>query len=146
MKTDQYWPPFRVLCVDDNPDAADSTALLLNTVGFEAKACHNGASALALNETFRPGACFIDLNMPSMPGDELAKRLRSGLGWRPLLLVAVTAMSDEQARTRIEEAGFDLHLVKPVDPEKLVQVVDNLFRAAAVSHKTGTAPGVQGTD
>jgi two-component system OmpR family response regulator len=140
MKTEEHWPPFRVLCVDDNPDAADSTALLLGMVGFEAKACHDGISALQMNESFRPGVCFIDLNMPRIAGDELAKLLRSGLGWRPLLLVAVTAMSDEESHARIKEAGFDLHLVKPVDPQKLVQVVDRLFGAVTGSSASDTRP------
>jgi CheY-like chemotaxis protein len=130
MNACEPWPPLRVLCVDDNRDAADSTALLLNVVGFEARACYDASSALTLNETFRPGACLLDLNMPGMDGVELAKLLRSGLGWRPVLLVAVTAMSDDQTRARTAASEFDLHLIKPVDPGKLVGVVDSLFRAA----------------
>ena len=69
--------------------------------------------------------------MPGMNGDELGARFRSGSGWRPMLLVAVTAMSDGRSRTQTEVAGFDLHLVKPVDPQKLLQIVDALFRQAA---------------
>jgi CheY-like chemotaxis protein len=125
------WPPFRVLCVDDNRDCADSAALLLRAMGFEARACYDGPSALLANDTFRPALCFLDLNMPGMAGDELARSLRESPGWRPLLLVAVTAMSDEASRVRIVSAGFDLHLVKPVDPAKLMEVVDLLFRVTA---------------
>jgi two-component system, OmpR family, response regulator len=124
------WPPFRVLCVDDHHDCADSTALLLQAMGFEARACYDGPSALALNESFRPGLCFLDLNMPGMAGDELAMKLRAGTVWRPLLIIALTAMTNEQSCLRIEAAGFDMHLVKPVDPAKLVEVVNLLFRAA----------------
>jgi CheY-like chemotaxis protein len=124
------WPPFRVLCVDDHHDCADSSAMLLGLLGFEARACYDGRSALLANETFRPALCFLDLNMPGMAGDELARRLRSSPGWRPLLLVAVTAMSDEDSRARTAAAGFDLHLVKPVGPRDLLGVVDLLFRAA----------------
>ncbi len=125
------WPPFRVLCVDDNRDCADSAALLLGAMGFEARACYDGPSALLANDTFRPALCFLDLNMPGMAGDELARGLRQSPRWRPLLLVAVTAMSDEASRDRTARAGFDLHLVKPVDPGKLTEVMDLLFRVAA---------------
>ena len=88
-------------------------------LGFEARACYGGVAALELIQTFRPSICFIDLNMPGMNGDELAHQLRATPGWRPLLLVAVTAMTDSESRAHIQDAGFDLHFIKPVDPEKL---------------------------
>lgn len=96
----------RVLCVDDNADIADSTALLLRTVGFEAQACYDGASALKLVDTFRPGICFIDLQMPGMDGDELAQKLRQACDWN-ILLVALTAMNDNICRQRIAPYGVD---------------------------------------
>ena len=129
MNAAEPWPPFRVLCVDDNEDNADSTALLLRTVGFEARACYNGPDALRAAESFRPSVCFLDLNMPGMGGDEVARRLREQ-PWCPLLLVALTAMSDEKSRACTAAAGFHLHLVKPVDPNKLLEVVDALVRRA----------------
>ena len=125
------WPPFRVLCVDDHRDCADSAALLLRTMGLEAQACYDGPSALLLNDSFRPGMCFLDLNMPGMDGDELAVRLRKRPVWRPLLLIAMTAMNNEASCARIKAAAFDMHLVKPVDPAKLVRVVDLFFQVAA---------------
>jgi CheY-like chemotaxis protein len=140
MSTGHSWPPFRVLCVDDNRDAADSAALLLRTVGFETRACYDGTTALELNRTFRPAVCFIDLQMPGMDGDELVQRLRSSGDWRPLLLVAMTAMSDARSRARITAAGFDLHLVKPVDPQQLLDVVNRLFETAE-KHSPGHPPG-----
>lgn len=124
------WPPFRVLCVDDNRDVADSTATLLGLVGFEARACYDGFTALKVAEDFRPSVCFIDLNMPGMDGCELATRLLTLPGEKPLLLVAMTAMSASNLRERTSAAGFGLHLVKPVDPQKLIGVVDALFRSA----------------
>jgi CheY-like chemotaxis protein len=114
--------------VDDNRDAADSTAMLLWHAGFEARACYDGPTALEAAEGFRPSVCLIDLNMPGMDGDELALRLRALYCGRPLLLVALTAMSSEECRTRTRDAGFHLHVVKPVDPEQLLVVVDELFR------------------
>jgi two-component system, OmpR family, response regulator len=114
----------RILCVDDNHDLADSEALLLELVGYEARACYDGTSALKLAETFRPCICLIDMNMPGMDGDELAERLREE--GHPPVLVAVTAMNNEASSRRIENAGFDHHLVKPVDPARLLSVVNKL--------------------
>lgn len=129
-------PPFRVLCVDDNRDVADSTALLLKTVGFETWACYDGPSALRVAEEVRPSICFLDLHMPGMDGDVVAVRLREWAAGRPLLLAALTAMSGSEYRERIAAAGFDLHLVKPVDPFNLVQVVDTLFRTWSANKPT----------
>jgi CheY-like chemotaxis protein len=114
---------FRVLCVDDNRDIADSTALLLRTYGFEARACYDGRSALRVASEVRPNLCLIDLNMPGMAGDELAVQLRGLPALRPIFLVAMTAMSEEAHRKRITAAGFDVHLVKPADTEQLVALV-----------------------
>jgi two-component system, OmpR family, response regulator len=71
--------------------------------------------------------CLLDLNMPGMDGDELARRLREEAAGRPLLLVAVTAMGDGESRRRMEAAGFQLHLMKPVDPHDLLTLVDRLW-------------------
>jgi CheY-like chemotaxis protein len=75
--------------------------------------------------------------MPGMAGDELAARLLAQPGWRPLVLVAMTAMAEEEYRQRIYAAGFHLHLVKPVDPHKLVKVIDTLFRQAEARARLG---------
>jgi two-component system, OmpR family, response regulator len=117
----------RILCVDDNPDVADSTADLLGIFGYETRACYDGPSALATAETFAPHICLIDLNMPGMDGDVLAVRLRQS--GRPLLLVVVTAMNNEESCLRIAAAGFDLHLIKPVDPSRLQAAIGLLWRA-----------------
>jgi two-component system OmpR family response regulator len=129
MTADDSWPPLRVLCVDDNRDSADSMVTMLHLVGFEAMGCYGGNEALKVNQIFRPGVCIVDLHMPGMCGDELAIKLRSNLNWRPLFLVAVTAASNESSRERIRAAGFDLHLVKPVDPRHLLEIVDGLFKS-----------------
>ncbi len=105
--------------------------MLLRVVGFDARACYGGIDAIADAAAFRPAVCLIDLNMPGMNGDELAERLRAQAGENPLVLVAVTAMSSESCRRRTAAAGFDLHLVKPVDPQQLLAVVDELWRAWA---------------
>ena len=130
--TGDSWPGgamFRVMCVDDNRDIADSEAQLLQVCGFDARACYDGAGALVLAATFRPGVCLIDLNMPGMPGDELAVRLREQEGGLPPVLMAVTARDDERSESRIRAAGLDPHLVKPVDPTVLIAAVTTASRA-----------------
>ncbi|HEY1189821.1 MAG TPA: response regulator [Gemmata sp.] len=122
-------PALRVLCIDDNRDLADSAADLLGAVGFQTRACYDGPSALVEATTFRPGVCLIDLNMPGMDGDELAVALREQANGLPIVLVAVTAASNDRDAARIKAAGFDLKFIKPVDPQQLVLVVDTLWRA-----------------
>jgi two-component system, OmpR family, response regulator len=125
---DDAEPPHRVLVVDDNRDAAESTAWLLDTVGFETRACFDGLTALRIAEQFRPGVCLLDLHMPGMDGFELAGCLHEWAADRPLVLVALTAMDAGPYRAMTAAAGFDVHLVKPVDPVQLVEVVDALYQ------------------
>jgi CheY-like chemotaxis protein/two-component sensor histidine kinase len=118
----------RVLVVDDNADAATSMALLLRAAGHVTEAAHDGPAAVAAAERFRPDVVLLDIGLPGMDGYEVARRLRAaGDGRRPLL-VAVTGYGGDVVRRRATEAGFDHHLVKPVDPE----AVQALFRAAGV--------------
>lgn len=120
----------RVLCVDDNQDAASSLAYLLSAVGYDARACFDGPSALIAAAEFRPDVCLLDISMPGMNGYELARRLRAMLD-RPLL-VAVTAVSGAEFERRAEEAGFDRWFTKPADPTELI---------AALPHDTDPATG-----
>lgn len=119
-------PVLRVLCVDDHPDAADSLGVLLELVGYETKVCYDGLSALAAAEEFHPDACILDLTMPGMDGVEVGRRLRQQPWARNLPLVAVTALGNDEARQRTAEAGFDLHLTKPVDPDRLANVLADI--------------------
>ncbi len=123
---DEPGPPIKILCVDDSRDAADSEAMLLELVGYEAKACYDGRSAIKLADDFHPCIGLLDLNIPGMDGDELAGHLRDQAAGRFLALVAVTAMSDAESRNRTIAAGFDQHLVKPVAPGALLATVDEL--------------------
>jgi two-component system, OmpR family, response regulator len=108
----------RVLCVDDNQDAASSLAYLLGVVGYDARACFDGPSAITAAAEFRPHVCMLDINMPEMDGYELARRLR-GLLDQPLL-VAVTAVTGAEFERRATEAGFDRWFTKPTDPLELI--------------------------
>lgn len=116
----------RVLCVDDNRDAADTLGILLELVGFEARVCYDGKTALQAAEEFRPDAAILDLSMPGMTGDELGRLLRERPWARQIPLVALTALGDEEARRRTTAAGFDLHLTKPVSPDRLANVLADI--------------------
>ena len=118
--------PLRVLCVDDNHDVADSEAEMLSVFGFSVRACYDGKSALREAAEFRPCVCLIDLNMPGMDGDELAVRLREQEGGPPPALVVVSGKSDKESRRRVWDAGVNIHLVKPVEPEILITLVTSL--------------------
>ncbi len=112
-------PRGRVLCVDDEPDAALMLTTLLSLQGFVARAAHDGPAALALAEKFRPTACVVDIRMPGMDGYELARRLRELLGEQTVLL-AVSGLSGDEHHQRAWDAGFEYVMAKPVDPDELL--------------------------
>ena len=129
--------PLRVMCVDDNRDAADSEALLLACYGCVVQVCYDGVSALAEALRFAPDVCLVDYNMPGMDGCEVARRLKRWRGTPPPYLVAVTAHGSDEVRERTARAGFDLHLVKPVDWERLCAALAGVERALGRSGLVG---------
>ncbi|HWA36674.1 MAG TPA: PAS domain S-box protein [Burkholderiales bacterium] len=106
----------RVLVVDDNEDASASLAMLLQSLGHETAVAKDGAQALELARSFAPDIVLLDIGMPGMDGYEVARRLRAMDAPRALRVVAVTGWAQEADRARALAAGFDLHLVKPLDP------------------------------
>ena len=110
----------RVLVVDDNRDAADSLSELLAAWGAEVRTCYDAAEALALVASFAPDAAVLDVQMPVTDGCALAGLLRAAVGSRPLLLIALTGVSDAAACARTAAAGFDRHLTKSIPPEEIV--------------------------
>lgn len=125
----------RVLVVDDDRAVAESTAALLSLDGHDIRTAGCGEAALELARSFRPHLILLDIGLQGMDGYEVARRLRSEQGARGehSRLVAVTGYGHEEARRLSEEAGFDLHLVKPVYPEVLSDLlveVGNAYRAA----------------
>jgi signal transduction histidine kinase/FixJ family two-component response regulator len=127
----------RILIVDDDADVADSTALLLSRSGHEVRTVYDGATALEAAATYRPEIVLLDIGMPGMDGHEVARRLRAQPAFQGTLLVALTGWGQEQDRRRSREAGFDHHLVKPVDPDVLEAVV----RGAAREERSPPAEG-----
>ena len=116
-------PKHRIVVVDDNLDAAESLALLLTLDGHDVRVAHDGAAALVAVEADPPDLVFLDIGMPVMNGYEVAQRLRQWPGLQNLLLVAMTGWGQEEDRRRSQEAGFDHHLVKPVEPDALRKVL-----------------------
>jgi signal transduction histidine kinase len=119
-------PARRVLVVDDNVDSADSLAELLRVWGHEVQAVYNGSQALAAAPAFRPELALLDIDMPDMSGYELARQLRTRDGLDGTAYVALTGYGQEEDRRRSTAAGFRAHLVKPVDPEGLRQLLATL--------------------
>jgi two-component system, OmpR family, response regulator len=124
-------PRLRVLVVDDEPDAADSTASLLTLSGFDARATCSGADALRLADEYVPDVVLLDLMMPGMDGYELAGRLREQATEKRPLLVAVSGCASPEEHRRSAEGGIDLHLDKPADPGVLVGVLRRFERVLA---------------
>jgi two-component system, OmpR family, response regulator len=118
----------KFLVVDDYPDAADSLVVVLELFGCSARACYDGWSALNAIGQHPPDVCLLDLMMPDMGGLELAARLKVWAEDRPLLLIATTALADEQSRARSRMAGFHAHLTKPVDPMNLIAAITYLWK------------------
>jgi PAS domain S-box-containing protein len=112
-----------ILIVDNNPDAVESLAILLGRAGHELRMASDGAAALELARAWPPDVVLLDIGMPGMDGLEVARRLRRDLGLKQTLLVALTGYGGEDDRRRSQEAGFDAHLVKPIDMRALERLL-----------------------
>jgi PAS domain S-box-containing protein len=112
-------PRKRILVVDDNRDSAESLAVLLRLVGHDVRTVHDGRQALVVAETYRPGLVLLDIGLPGIDGYEVARRLRAESWGEPMTLVALTGYGGEEDRRLAAAAGFDHHMVKPVDFEAL---------------------------
>src|ERR1700743_3400276 len=107
--------PRRVLIVDDNEDAANSLATLLQLSGYETASVYTAADALRRASDFRPDVVLLDIGLPGMDGYQVAQHMRELPGLKDIHLVAVTGYGRSDDRQRAREAGFDEHLVKPVE-------------------------------
>jgi PAS domain S-box-containing protein len=128
-------PPARclpILVVDDNRDTAETLALVLRLEGHDVRVAHDGQTALNVARSHRPAVAFLDLGMPGMDGYELCRRMRAEPTLAPMFLVALTGYGQEEDRRRSREAGFDRHLVKPVEPHSLQRVLAHPLLAGPV--------------
>lgn len=116
----------RVLVVDDNVDAADTIVLLLRQFGYDVQAAYSGEAALSAVNEFQPNIVILDIGLPEMDGYEIARRLRHLPQLADVWLIAMTGYGTDTDQQRSKEAGFDHHLVKPVDPQKLEELLADL--------------------
>jgi PAS domain S-box-containing protein len=109
----------KILVADDNQDAANTLAMLLRLAGHEVRTAHGGEAALTVASTFGPEIALLDIGMPDLNGYEVAKRLRLTDCGAALRLIALTGWGQDEDKRRARDAGFDHHLTKPVDPQRL---------------------------
>ena len=117
----------RILVVDDFHDNADSLAILLQSMGHEVQISYRGEQALEMAEKFRPDIAFIDLGMPKVDGYEVCRHIRAQTWGARMYLVAQTGWGQEFDRRRTQAAGFDQHMVKPLE----LDILDALLRRLA---------------
>jgi CheY-like chemotaxis protein len=120
-------PSRRVLVVDDNRDAVESLSLLLKLAGQTIASAHDGREALARFADFDPDVVVLDIGLPVLNGYEVARKMRA-TAKRPVVLVALTGWGQDEDRRRTTDAGFDYHLVKPVEFESLKSLLASLAR------------------
>jgi CheY-like chemotaxis protein len=120
-------PATRILVVDDNADAADSLAALLELESHEVEVSYGSADALERVVRFRPAVVLLDIGLPDMDGYEVARRIRAMRDLDPLRLIALTGYGQTEDRRRAKEAGFDSHLVKPVEFPALQRALSGLL-------------------
>ena len=119
-------PQRRVLIVDDNRDSADSLAMLMEITGNKTYMAHDGVEAVEAIEKHRPEVVLLDIGLPGLDGHEVCRRVREQPWGKDIIVIALTGWGQEDDRRKSEEAGFNGHLVKPVDYDKLLELLSSL--------------------
>jgi PAS domain S-box-containing protein len=122
--------PLRILIADDNEDATTTLGMVLETLGARVRTASDGVAALETAAAFRPDVALLDIGMPKLDGFEVARRLRNEEWGRRVVVVAMTGWGQEEDKQRAWEAGFDLHLVKPVDPAVIHDLLVRVSKSA----------------
>jgi CheY-like chemotaxis protein len=118
----------RVLVADDNRDGADIMALLLQQYGYDVSVAHSGPEALTAAAQKKPEVAILDIGMPGMSGYEVAQRIRAEAWGKHMLLIALTGWGQEEDKRKAFKAGFDHHLIKPIDPDALEALMSSAIR------------------
>jgi DNA-binding response OmpR family regulator len=113
----------RVLVVDDNEDAADSLATLLNVMPYQVRVAYDGPEAIEAADEFAPAVALLDIGLPKLSGYDIARHIRNTRG-EGVLLVAITGWGQDEDRRKAREAGFDHHFTKPADFEVLLELIE----------------------
>jgi len=119
----------KILVVDDNADAADMTAQMLQLYGLNVQVAYGGTQGLANVRSMHPDLVFLDIGMPVMDGYQVAEAVRADQTLKDVKLVALTAWGDEASRSRARAAGFDMHLTKPANILELVDIASGILPA-----------------
>jgi CheY-like chemotaxis protein/two-component sensor histidine kinase len=127
----------RVLIVDDNRDAAETLAMMLEILGHRTHQAHDGHDALNAAVEFKPEIVFMDIGLPGLNGHQVVTRMRSELGMVETYIVALSGYGTEEDRRKSGAAGFDNHLVKPLDPATLPQILQEAHRREDERHGQG---------
>lgn len=122
----------RIVVVDDNVDAADSLGLMLEMAGHQVRTANDGEAGIAVAAQFRPDVVLMDIGMPKLNGYEAARRMRQHPWSQGMVLVALTGWGQEGDRKKSADAGFDHHLVKPVEMDALTKLMAGLNSAHGV--------------
>jgi two-component system, chemotaxis family, CheB/CheR fusion protein len=127
----------RILVVDDSEDGAESLAMLLRLAGHETHVAHDGFEAIEAVQRLRPDVVLLDIGLPRLNGYEACRRIREEPWGKDLVLVALTGWVGEDDRHRSSEAGFDKHMVKPVDRDALLTYLDSISSVRNASSQAG---------
>ncbi|MDQ3367302.1 MAG: response regulator [Myxococcota bacterium] len=127
---------YRVMVVDDYPDAAAAVATLLRLLGHEVREATSGRAAVELATSFDPQVGLIDIGLPDLSGLEVARSIRAHFGQRPLFLAAISGWGQPEDRVRAIAAGFDHHVLKPIDGaiiKRILQLAETRLSELAAS-------------
>jgi CheY-like chemotaxis protein len=119
-------PQRRILIVDDNRDSAESLAMLMEITGNKTYLAHDGVEAVEAVEQHRPEVVLLDIGLPKLDGYEVCRRVREQPWGKDIVVIALTGWGQEEDRRKSDEAGFNGHLVKPVDYDKLLDLLGSL--------------------
>jgi CheY-like chemotaxis protein len=131
----------RVLIVEDSVDALEMLRVLIELEGYDVCSAANGLDALRVAGAERPDVALIDIGLPGIDGVEVCRRIRAEPWGRAMFLVAQTGWGDETDRQRCAQAGFDVHLTKPVEPSKLTSLLAERRRAGVAGSQPSGSGG-----
>jgi CheY-like chemotaxis protein len=121
----------RILVVDDNRDGADSMSMLLGSMGNDTRTAYDGEEAMAMAFDFSPDIILLDIGLPKLDGYETCRRIREQPWGKGIVIIACTGWEQDEDTDRSDEVGFDLRLVKPLEPATLMKLLTELEAAKA---------------
>jgi CheY-like chemotaxis protein len=121
----------RILVVDDNRDSALSLAMMLKIMGHDTSCAHDGMAAVEVAESFRPDVVLLDIGLPKMNGYDACRHIRAQPWGKGMVLIALTGWGQDEDKLHSKEAGFNFHMIKPVDPEALAKMLTGLLLTPA---------------